>query len=52
VFQFEARDVARLQTVITDLLDARTGSICPSEAAGRGMARAGADPPRQAVITA
>lgn len=33
MFQFGAREIERLQTAIRDLLAARTGSICPSEAA-------------------
>lgn len=33
MFQFGAREIDRLTAAIRDLLAARTGSICPSEAA-------------------
>lgn len=33
MFQFPAREIDRLQSVIRDLLAGRAGSICPSEAA-------------------
>ena len=33
MFQFSARDIERLKGAIRDLVSARTGSICPSEAA-------------------
>ena len=33
MFQFAAREIERLQDAMRELLAARTGSICPSEAA-------------------
>lgn len=54
MFQFEARDLARLQAAITDLLEFRTGSICPSEAAravGGERWRELMEPARQAART-
>lgn len=52
MFQFPAREIDRLSAAIRDLLAARAGSICPSEAAravgGEGW-RDLMDPAREAA---